>query len=240
MYQNTIKIRDHKNTVVIAHRGMSGLETENTAAAFIAAGNRTHYGIETDIWRTKDGKYILNHDGRSGRICEQDLVMEENTLADLRALTLMDKDGVTDRAELKLCLPEEYLKICMHYGKVCVPELKSDFTKEEIAEILKVFECYLDHTCFIAFNIHNLELVKELKPDQACEWLNTDFKPEYPEMLAAKGMGVDSHHEALSEEAIAAYHAAGVRVNAWTVDDPEVADKLIGWGIDEITSNILE
>lgn len=240
MYQNTIKIKDHKNTVVIAHRGMSGLEIENSAAAFIAAGNRTHYGIETDIWRTKDGKYILNHDGRSGRICEQDLVMEESTLDELRALTLKDKDGASDRKELMLCLPEEYRKICEHYGKVCVPELKSDFTKEEVAEILQVFDGYLDNTCFIAFNIHNLELVKELRPEQRCEWLNTDFKPEYPEMLAAKGMGVDSHYEALSEEAIAAYHAAGVRVNAWTVDDLEVADKLIGWGIDEITSNILE
>ncbi len=240
MYQNTIKIKEHKNTVVIAHRGMSGLETENTAAAFIAAGNRTHYGVETDIWRTKDGKFILNHDGKSGRICEQDLTMEESTLSELRALTLKDKDGNTDRAELKLCLPEEYRKICEHYGKECVPELKSDFTKEEIAQILAVFDGYLDHTCFIAFNIHNLELVKELRPEQRCEWLTVDFKPEYPEMLAVKGMGVDSYREALTEEAIAAYHAAGLRVNAWTVDDLAEAEKLIGWGIDEITSNILE
>ena len=90
---NTIKIVDHGNTKMVAHRGVSGLETENTAAAFIAAGNRTYWGVETDIYRTNDGNYICNHDGRSGRICEVDLVMEQSSLAELRALTLKDKDG---------------------------------------------------------------------------------------------------------------------------------------------------
>ena len=35
---DTIKILDHKNTVIVAHRGLSGLERENTCAAFVAAG----------------------------------------------------------------------------------------------------------------------------------------------------------------------------------------------------------
>ena len=91
--KNTIKITNHRNTVMVAHRGVSGLETENTAAAFIAAGNRSYYGVETDIYRTSDGQYICNHDGKSGRICNEDLVMEQSTLADLRALVLNDKNG---------------------------------------------------------------------------------------------------------------------------------------------------
>ena len=165
MKKDTIKIADHGNTKIVAHRGVSGLETENTAAAFIAAGNRSHYGVETDIWRTLDHRYICNHDGRSGRICETDLVMEQSNLADLRALTLKDIDGRSDRAELKLCLPSEYRKICEHYGKVCVPELKSNFTLDEIREILAIFDGYLDATCFIAFNIANLDLVKQLRAE---------------------------------------------------------------------------
>lgn len=44
-----------KNSVkVIAHRGLSGIERENTNAAFVAAGNRSYYGIETDVRRTAD------------------------------------------------------------------------------------------------------------------------------------------------------------------------------------------
>ena len=41
---NTIKF-DNKTTRMTAHRGLSGLERENTASAFVAAGNRNYYGI---------------------------------------------------------------------------------------------------------------------------------------------------------------------------------------------------
>ena len=41
---DTVKIIKGK-TKLIAHRGLSGIETENTAAAFVAAGNRDYYGI---------------------------------------------------------------------------------------------------------------------------------------------------------------------------------------------------
>ena len=51
---NTEKV-NLANVQMIAHRGVSGLERENTNAAFIAAGNRSYYGIETDVHRTKDG-----------------------------------------------------------------------------------------------------------------------------------------------------------------------------------------
>ena len=43
----TLKLENNK-TKMIAHRGLSGLEKENTAVAFIAAGNKSYYGIETD------------------------------------------------------------------------------------------------------------------------------------------------------------------------------------------------
>ncbi len=237
---NTIKIADHQNTVMVAHRGVSGLETENTAAAFIAAGNRTYFGVETDIYRTADGQYICNHDGRSGRICEIDLEMEKSTLADLRTLTLKDLDGKSDRGELKLCLPSEYRKICEHYGKVCVPELKSAFTEGEIADLLAIFDGYLDNTIFISFNYHNLELVKAARPQQKVQFLTGEVDDALIAKLQAAGMGLDIYFQGLTEEKIQACHAAGIEVNCWTVDNPADAERLITWGVDQITSNILE
>ena len=56
---NTIKINAN-NTKIIAHRGLSGIEKENTNAAFVAAGNRSYYGIETDVHKTLDGKYVVD------------------------------------------------------------------------------------------------------------------------------------------------------------------------------------
>ena len=58
---------------MIAHRGLSGIERENTCAAFVAAGNRSYYGIETDIHRTADGQYIVVHDDDARRVAGVDL-----------------------------------------------------------------------------------------------------------------------------------------------------------------------
>ena len=58
---DTIKI-NRKNSKIIAHRGVCGLETENTAAAFIAAGNRSYYAIETDVQVTADGEFVVMHE----------------------------------------------------------------------------------------------------------------------------------------------------------------------------------
>ncbi|MCD8021947.1 MAG: hypothetical protein LUF30_02865 [Lachnospiraceae bacterium] len=225
---------------MIAHRGVSALETENTAAAFVAAGNRSYYGVETDIWRTLDGKFICNHDGNSGRICGQNLTMEQSTLPDLRELTLNDLDGKADRSDLKLCMPEEYFKICCHYGKVCIVELKSSFHMDEIQRIVEIFEGYLDQTVFISFQMRNLELIKKLRPLQECQYLTSKYEEDLPRILAIKKMGVDIHYKALTRERIDLFHRAGVEVNCWTVDDPHVAQMLIDSGVDYITSNLLE
>lgn len=242
MLTDTIKIPEKGNTRFVAHRGVSGLECENTAAAFIAAGNRSYYGVETDIYRTIDRKYMCNHDGRTGRICDVDLVIEQSTFDELRALRLRDKDGASDRAEIMLCTPYEYMKICKKYGKVCVPELKSNFTLEEIKEIMAIFGDaeYLDDTCFIAFNIANLDLVKNVRPEQKCQFLTGKWDDSLPEMLETRKMGLDIYFPELTEERIRACHEHGVVVNCWTVDNPDDAKRLISWGVDQITTNILE
>lgn len=47
----------------IAHRGLSSEYYENTEAAFRAAAESSFFfGIETDIYRTADGKYVCAHD----------------------------------------------------------------------------------------------------------------------------------------------------------------------------------
>ena len=52
--KDTLHLADPKPRMV-AHRGTSGLELENTNSAFVAAGNRSYFGIETDVHRTADG-----------------------------------------------------------------------------------------------------------------------------------------------------------------------------------------
>ncbi|MBE6559097.1 MAG: hypothetical protein E7661_08860 [Ruminococcaceae bacterium] len=238
---NTIKF-DNKTTRVVAHRGLSGLERENTASAFVAAGNRNYYGIETDIYRTSDGHFVVNHDGNTNRVGGVNVVMEQAPWELLREVVLYDMDGTKDRYDLRLPSLENYISICKRYEKVCILELKSQFTLEETQKIIELIEKYdyLADVIFISFHYSDLEHVKALRPNQTCQYLTGDNSDTMIAKLKDAGMDIDIHHPALTEERVAAMHAAGLKINCWTVDDPARGEELANWGVDYITSNILE
>lgn len=240
MLNNTIKIKNGK-TLMVAHRGVSALERENTCAAFVAAGNRTHYGIETDIWRTNDGNFVLIHDGNPKRVGGDDFSVEAVGFDTCRAVTLYGMDG-EKRFDLRLPSLDEYIRICKKYGKVGVLELKSIFTDEETEKIIEIINKYdyLSGIIFISFHYEDLLKVRKILPEQPCQYLTGDCSDAMIEKLRADKFDLDVAHPPLTEERVAAFHAAGIKVNCWTVDDPARAEQLVGWGVDYITSNVLE
>ena len=238
---NTTKIHA-KSTRLIAHRGLSKIEPENTAAAFIAAGNRSYYGIENDIYRTTDGRFAVHHDKSLKRMSGEDRIVSECSLAQLQSLILLDENGTKTRPELRVPALEEYLNICRRYEKHSVIELKSEFTAEEISKIIALVRTHwsLEQVTFISFHYENLALVRAQLPKQSVQFLFSEITDEILARVTADHMDVDVYHRALTKEAMDAFHAAGISVNAWTVDDPEEAERLCDWGIDFITTNILE
>ncbi len=238
---NTVKFNS-KNTKVIAHRGLSGIEKENTNAAFIAAGNRSYYGIETDVHRTLDGKFVCIHDDTTGRVAIDDMVIEETTFDTLRRIILCDRDGKKGREDLKIPTLKEYIATCKRYEKVAVLELKNDFEKEDIAKIcdeIKELD-YLAQTVFISFSFENLVKLREIYPEQTVQFLTDDYSDDLPGLLANHGFDLDIYYKELNEERIALLHENGIKVNCWTCDDKEAGEALSDWNIDFITSNILE
>ena len=88
MAMDTVKL-DNKTVRMVAHRGLSGLEKENTCAAFVAACNRaTYFGVETDVHRTADGQFVIFHDDNTARVGIDHMVIEETTFDTLRKLQL--------------------------------------------------------------------------------------------------------------------------------------------------------
>lgn len=79
-----------KNTDVkiIAHRGGGKEGAENTVAGLLKAWEKGAYGSEIDIQRTKDGHYIINHDGDFARVAGDDRSPEEMTLEEVRQLSV--------------------------------------------------------------------------------------------------------------------------------------------------------
>ena len=226
---------------IIAHRGLSGLERENTNAAFVAAGNRSYYGIETDIHRTKDGRFIVFHDDTIERLAGVDGVVEEMTFEELRQLRLRDMDG-NIREDLLLPSLEEYIRICKKYGKQSILELKNHFEPADIQQIIAIIqqEGWLEHTTFISFDLPNVLCVRRLLPEQPVQYLVGEAPENLLETLTENRLDLDIYYRFLSPELVSACHEAGVLVNTWTVDSVEDGLLVAQLGVDYITSNILE
>jgi glycerophosphoryl diester phosphodiesterase len=238
----TVKIQK-QNTRLIAHRGASGLERENTCAAFVAAGNRSYFGIETDIHKTLDGKFVVYHDDTTQRLTEVDWEVEACTLEQLHTLRLKDLD---DKIRNDLIMPtlQEYLRICKKYEKIAVLELKNSvpFQPEDIRTITEIVreEGWLEHMVFISFQLDNLRCLRELLPEQPLQYLARTLSQQDLDHLAAYRLDADVKYTGLTKEVVDRVHALGRTVNTWTVNDPETAENLIQMGVDFITTNILE
>ena len=232
---------EKKNTMVIAHRGLSGLEVENTEAAFIAAGQRSYYGIEADVRRTADGKFVICHDDNLKRISGEDISVEESTLSELMGVDLLDRQGVKSDSTHLTAL-DRYISICKEYDKQAILELKSSFTKEEIAQIVDIIKDmdYINRVTFISFDYDNLLFVRELSPEQSVQYLFSKYTPEIKDRLIRDRIDVAIKHTALSKRLLDDFHSAGLKVNCWTVDNKFIAEQLAGLGVDFITTNILE
>ena len=238
---DTIKI-NRGNTKMVAHRGVSGLELENTCAAFIAAGNRSYYGVETDVHVTSDGQFIIIHDDNTGRVAVESMVVEESGYETLRSLQLKQKDGMM-RTDLRLPSLEEYLTICKYYDKVCVLELKNPMPEEAVKGIIEACAnvyC-LEKMVFISFDFQNMLYIRKYAPNAEAQYLLAEeITQAHIDKLVQNNLDLDVHYLAMSEDLMKRLHESGIKVNCWTVDDPEIAERLVSWGIDYITSNILE
>ena len=239
---NTIKFQNNRGVKMIAHRGVSGLELENTCPAFVAAGVKSYFGVETDVHVTKDGKYIVIHDDNTSRVAGVNLPVEQTDFATLRALSLKDTDGKTERKDLFLPTLEEYIAICKKYEKVCVLELKCAMEEEHVVGIASVIKDmdWFENTIFISFAGQNLVYLKKNFPSATAQFLTCDATEENLRFMIENDLDADLCGYCVSKEYVDKLHAAGKKVNCWTIDKIEHAEYMQACGVDFITSNILE
>ena len=239
---NTILFEDKGNIRMIAHRGVSGLELENTCPAFVAAGVKSYYGIETDVHVTLDGKIIVFHDDNLKRLTGIDKKVEECTFDELRAIRLTDKDGVTKRGDLFLPTLEEYISICRKYEKQAVLELKNPMPKEKVWEIAATIENmgWLSRTTFISFAGENLVVLREKYPNAIAQFLTEKVGEEEFRFMVDNRLDADLCGLCVTKELVDRLHAAGLEVNCWTLDCLEHVRLAKAYGVDYITSNIVE
>lgn len=254
---DTIKL-NKGNTLMIAHAGLEGLETPNTLAGVVAAGNRSYWGIEVDVRVTKDRVVVLTHDDSLLESTGVDIKVSESTWAELQQYPLFDYreffgmenyglsiDKSLTRSDLRIPSMSEYIRVCKKYGKVAVPEIKGLFSPDHIQLMLDTVreQDYLDQVVFISFQWENLAEILRQEPGQRVQLLTgggMDTSDEFLDRVAEAGFDLDIHLSNVTEELVRRIHQRGMRLNVWTQDFPEEADNYVKWGVDYITSHILE
>ena len=241
MISDTVKIENKNNVRMIAHRGLSGLECENTCSAFVAAGNRSYFGIETDIHVTKDGEFAVFHDDSTGRLCDKDINVESSTYDELFSLILKNTDD-TERKDLRIPKLSEYISICKKYGKTAILEIKNPFSKENLEKVIEQIKAldYIDGVVFISFVLDNMITLRELLPDARLQFLFAKMSENVFDILRQYRFDADVYYELITKEFVDRVHSIGHKVNVWTVNSADVAKHVIECGVDYITTNILE
>lgn len=156
----------------IAHRGLHKTVTENTAAAFVQAGQHGFWGCECDIWETKHTEsgfeIVINHDDTFNRIYDVNRVVKEMTADEIRS----------DSRLVQVCFFQQFLDICRQYNMVPVIELKdpvmSDSAVEMVADMVYQMDqgATLRSARFISIHIDPLERINryvQTKYGEACK-----------------------------------------------------------------------
>ncbi|MEU1203352.1 glycerophosphodiester phosphodiesterase family protein [Streptomyces sp. NPDC005813] len=138
------------NFLTIGHRGVMGVEPENTLRSFVAAQQAGLDLIELDLHLSKDGALVVMHDAEVDRTTDGSGPISEMTLDELRALDagrgervpvfeeVLDAVGTPLQAEIKDVAAARALAEVMHRRDLVGRVEVSSFHDEAIAEIARL------------------------------------------------------------------------------------------------------
>lgn len=237
----TIKINKNK-TLMIAHRGLSGFEKENSMAAFIAAGNNSYYGIECDIHPTTDGKFVVIHDSNTERVSGVNKIVEQSSFEELKDICLYGVGDEINHSYLRIPLLEDYVLCCKRYNKKCIIEFKELFIESDVVKVLNIIKelDYLDNCIFISFIFENLVFVQNYNKNLPVQYLMSKWDEDKINKCITYKMDLDILYTELTKERVEFMHNHNLLVNVWTVNTKEFGDLMVEYGVDFITTNILE
>lgn len=212
-------------TLVIAHRGASRAEPENTIAAFERAVRMGADSVELDVRRTADDHLVVHHDPHlpDGRI--------------IRA---------TQRAALPAAIPELSAALDACDGIAVNIEIKNDPREPDHDPADRVVEQLADDLgpgsarwLVSSFRWETVARCRERLPAVRTAFLTSTLDPATIERTASAGhQAIHPWDRVVDEASIRHAHALGLAVNVWTCDDPERMRELMAWGVDGICTNV--
>jgi glycerophosphoryl diester phosphodiesterase len=215
--------------LVVAHRGASKAERENTIQAFRTAKTLGAFMVELDVRRSADGAMVVHHDPTIGDRLIKGMRTDElpeyvPNLAD----SLDACEGLEVNIEIKNDVSEP------DHDATCS-------LADDVVELLRT-RGDGDRMLISSFDLATIDRVRVLAPDLRTGYLfmyPTSDVHELLQNVAAKGhVAIHPYRKVTIKGLVDEAHANGLAVNVWTVDDPEEMKRLAGLGVDAIITNV--
>ena len=238
--------------LIVGHRG-SQWGVENTRAAFINGAEAGAWGLECDIRVTADGTFVVSHDDSYKRLGGPEAKIAGMTIQEVLSTHLTHKrHGITYAGTP--CTLGEFLDICNEKGVVPVIEVKvsTSIHSNTGAEDEPVFDgipalinlidskgCS-DRVVIISFMPGVVDFIHRHYPDITVQVLAGDGDgtiDQWVDWCIEHTMDLDVVHTIVTRDAVERMHAAGLKVNVWTVDKVEDFNRVKAAGVDFITTN---
>ncbi len=238
---NTIKI-DKYFKGMVANRGLSGIETENTIFAFLAAANRSYFGISGDLSVSRDGKIIITNDDTLLRLGLLNLYVPSFNYEELKKFSLVDRKTSNLNSNIFIPLLSDLLAICQAYRKTVFLTLGKNLKTEHLDRILGEVDDLFDNHRVVYLSYHKKHLQHISKTVENHQIFLKVNKPEEEDFDFCKNHGFSLHvkHHNATAEVVKRMHLIGLKVSTGVVNEKEVAEKLIKHDVDFVFTDILE
>jgi glycerophosphoryl diester phosphodiesterase len=215
---------------VLAHRGASRRERENTLVAFRVAASLGAHAVELDARPCADGSPVVHHDAR---------------LADGRAICEVAQSDLPD------WVPSLAAALDACAGMWVNVEVKNDESEPDFDPADRFMERVATELhsrgedgrwLVSSFRRDTIDACRAVLPSVATAWLTVNVPADSAPSLAAdlRVAGHSALHPwvgSLTREVVTAMHAEGLSVNPWTCDDPVRMAEIVDWGVDGICTN---
>ncbi len=231
------------NVTLVAHRGMRSVAPENTTASFAEAGKHGYWGAECDIYRTKDGVWIISHDSHTYRMMDKSAFIEKKTYEELMDMNVDNGVNIDKYEDLKICSLEEYLDICKKYNMTPVIELKGKNNTEYYSEIVKLANQFEVNPVYISFHIENLQTMRRLTQCKMYYLVQKISEDDIQDAKSIENCGIDfngNKDKNFKSDIIKKCQEAGLELGAWTINEEDALQKLEQYGITLITTDCIE
>ncbi len=214
--------------MIFAHRGASIKAPENTLKAFDLAIKEGANGIEFDIRLSADEVIVVIHDGTINRTSNSTGKVNSLTLEELQKFDFGEGEKIPTLKEVLEKFGNKYwLNI----------EIKEEGFELILVDLLKELKVK-EKIVISSFLIPALLKIKKIAPEIPTGYLYEYDLNELDGLLEEVTVnGIHPVKENITKELVQDAHQKNLAVRAWTVDNPEIAQKLAEYGIDGIITN---